>query len=155
MGARVVDASRELKSLLVRRQNDEILRANLNREENGDNFNHTVDASKQGGLEGGPPKGTDDDGALIQERVGDVSEGSVEGEQPGLGVGQGLDHLFLLERLVLHTGLVLPDPEDGFRTLLRGEEPGVRRGIWEQKPVKDRGNDRDQAGNNHEPVDIS
>ena len=137
----------------MRRHADERLRANLNSDENGDNSNHTVDAPKQGSLKGVPSKGTNDDEALVYERGGDVVEGSGEGEQPCLGVSQSFDHLFLLERLVLHTRLVLPDPEDGLRALLRGEEPGIRRGVWEQEPVKNCGHDRNQAGNNHEPVE--
>ena len=131
VGTGVRNASRELKNLLVRRHADERLRANLNSDENGDNSNHTVDAPKQGSLKGVPSKGTNDDEALVYERGGDVVEGSGEGEQPCLGVSQSFDHLFLLERLVLHTRLVLPDPEDGLRALLRGEEPGIRRGVWE------------------------
>ena len=104
-------------------------------------------------MEGSPSKRVDDDRPLVRERVGDVTESSEQGEQPRLGVRQSLDHLLLLERLVLYTGLVPSDPEDRFDALLRGEEPGIRRGIGEQEPVKDRDHSRYQTGDDHEPVD--
>jgi len=39
----------------------------LNCDENDDDFNHTVDTPKQGGLKGSPSKGSNDDGTLVQE----------------------------------------------------------------------------------------
>ena len=106
-------------------------------------------------MEGSPSKRVDDDRPLVRERVGDGTESSEQGEQPRLGVRQSLDHLLLLERLVLHTGLVLSDPEDGFHALLGGEEPGIRRRVREQEPVKNCGHGCDQAGDDHEPVYIT
>lgn len=103
-------------------------------------------------MKGRPPEGGDNDRTLVYKRVGNVAEGREEGEQPGLRLHQSLDHLFLLERLVLHTSLVLSDPDNSLRAFLGGEEPGVRRGIWEKEPVNDCGHDSDQAGDNHEPV---
>ena len=130
------------------------LRTDLNSDENGDYFDHTIDTAKQGGLNRGPSEGGDNDGALVQERVGDVPEDSKEGEQPSLWVLQSLDHLLLLERLVLHTRLILLDPEDGLGALIRSEEPGTCWRVWEQEPVKNCGHHSNQTGDYHEPVGI-
>jgi hypothetical protein len=62
------------------------------------------------------------------------------------------DSLFLLECLIFHTGLVVPNTDDDLDPLLWGQEPGIGRGVGEEEPEKYRGDESQDTGDGDQPL---
>lgn len=58
----------------------------------------------------------------------------------------GEDALFLLERLVFHTGLVVPNANYDLDPFLWGQEPSICWGVGEEEPEKYRSDEGQDTG---------
>jgi len=64
----------------------------------------------------------------------------------------GGDSLFLLECLVLNTGLIIPDTDDDLDPLFWGQEPGIGRGIGEKEPENYGSDEGQDTGDGDQPL---
>jgi len=62
------------------------------------------------------------------------------------------DSLLLLECLILHTGLVVPNTNDDLYPFLWGQEPSISRGVGEEAPEKYRGDEGQDTGDGNQPL---
>ena len=60
--------------------------------------------------------------------------------------------LFLLERLVFHTGLITPNTNDDLDPLLWGQEPRIGRGVGEEEPESYRSDEGHDTGDADQPL---
>lgn len=65
---------------------------------------------------------------------------------------RGVDELFALEVLVLHSSLIYLDSFDSNNSFLLGQEACRRGRVGEEEPENYRYNKRDQASDDHEPI---
>lgn len=83
---------------------------------------YSIDTAEQSRLESREAERFDDQRVLVRRAVGHLLAPGVQEEYPSLRISQCLDELCFFEVLLLDTGVVALDPDDGMCALFHREE---------------------------------